>query len=186
MIDHDQHLPAIRGGDPDAFGLWVAAVEGTLRQTLRSFAAVVDTEAVLQEALLRVWLVAPRFEPDGKPNGLFRLAVRVARNVAVSERRRLRADPVGDEELELEAPAVANPVDPLLRKRIHDCHEKLPGKPRQALLARLESGGTLADETLAERLSMRVNTFLQNVTRARKLLAECLEAHGVDLDQELA
>jgi len=33
---------------------------------------------------------------------------------------------------------------------------------------------------------MRTNTFLQNVTRARKLIAECLERHGVDLAAELA
>ena len=33
---------------------------------------------------------------------------------------------------------------------------------------------------------MRKNTFLQNVTRARKLIAECLARHGVDLAVELA
>ena len=32
---------------------------------------------------------------------------------------------------------------------------------------------------------MRLNTFLQNFTRARKLLAECLEKNHVDLDAEL-
>jgi RNA polymerase sigma-70 factor (ECF subfamily) len=39
--------------------------------------------------------------------------------------------------------------------------------------------------TLAERLGMRLNTFLQNVTRARKLLVECLERRHVDLTLEL-
>ena len=55
-----------------------------------SFAAVVDVEAVLQESLLRVWQVAPRFDADGGPNGLLRLAIRIARNLAVSELRRTR------------------------------------------------------------------------------------------------
>ena len=32
---------------------------------------------------------------------------------------------------------------------------------------------------------MRLNTFLQNFTRARKLLAECLEKRKVNLDAEL-
>jgi len=32
---------------------------------------------------------------------------------------------------------------------------------------------------------MQLNTFLQNVTRARKLLAECLGKRGVVVDQEL-
>jgi hypothetical protein len=33
---------------------------------------------------------------------------------------------------------------------------------------------------------MRLNTFLQNVTRARRLLAQCLRRGGVDLERELA
>jgi RNA polymerase sigma-70 factor (ECF subfamily) len=32
---------------------------------------------------------------------------------------------------------------------------------------------------------MRLNTFLQNFGRARKLLAECLAKHHIDLDAEL-
>jgi hypothetical protein len=29
---------------------------------------------------------------------------------------------------------------------------------------------------------MRLNTFLQNIVRARRLVAECLARHGVTLD----
>ncbi len=187
MVDLDQHLPGSRAGDPQAFARWVAGAEPTLRETLRSFARIVDTEAVLQEALLRVWQVAPRFEADGKPNGLFRLGLRIARNLAVSEGRRARTVPF---EEEAPPPLPEGPgsaaSDPMLRARILECRDKLPARPRQAIVARLESGGTEADEAIATRLSMRVNTFLQNVTRARKLLAECLEGHGIDLDRELA
>jgi DNA-directed RNA polymerase specialized sigma24 family protein len=180
--DLDRHLTAIQGGDPDAFEQWVAAAEATVRLGLRSFAAVVDTEAVLQETLLRVWQVAPRFVPDGRPNGLIRLAVRMARNLAVSERRRVRTagppidDPPGD------LPVV--PGDPLLRRAIQTCREKLRGRPAQALEARLASGGALPDELLAAQLSMRLNTFLQNFTRARRQLADCLARQGVDLAME--
>jgi hypothetical protein len=33
---------------------------------------------------------------------------------------------------------------------------------------------------------MRLNTFLQNFTRARRLLRKCLERHGVNIELELA
>ena len=39
---------------------------------------------------------------------------------------------------------------------------------------------------LAERVGMRPNTFLQNITRARRLIAECLRRRGIDLALELA
>ncbi len=59
MSDLDIHLAAIKASDADAFGIWMSAAEPEIRSTLRSFATSVDTEAVLQEALLRVWQVAP-------------------------------------------------------------------------------------------------------------------------------
>jgi DNA-directed RNA polymerase specialized sigma24 family protein len=184
MADLDQHLPPIQGGDADAFGRWVAAAERTVRLSLRSFATQVDTEAILQETLLRVWQVAPRFVPDGRANGLLRLAIRIARNLAVSESRR-RPAAEGAPEIEDDAtPPVV--MDPLLRRAIEECREQLPDKPAQVLAARLAGGGMESDEELASRLAMRLNTFLQNFSRARRLLAECLKRHGVDLDMELA
>ena len=76
--------------------------------------------------------------------------------------------------------------DPHLRRRIAECREKLPSKPAMALAARLEAAGGEPDATLAARLGMKKNTFLQNFTRARKLLRACLEAQGVDVEGELA
>jgi DNA-directed RNA polymerase specialized sigma24 family protein len=185
MHDLDEHLAAIKAGDPDAFGRWVAGAELSVRLSLRSFAAHVDVEAVLQEALLRVWQVAPRFVPDGRPNGLLRLGVRMARNLAVSERRRLHATPTEPEALEAGAFEAAIAPDPLLRAAIEGCRQELPDKPAQALEARLAAGGAEPDEALAARLAMKVNTFLQNFTRARRFLAECLRRRGVDLEAEL-
>jgi RNA polymerase sigma-70 factor (ECF subfamily) len=190
MIDLDVHLATIQSGDASAFGRWLAGAEGPVRRALRPFAASVDTEAVLQEAALRVWQLAPRFVPDGRENALLRWAVRVARNLAVSERRRLRAVPEADDALEValhkEEPALDPRLpDPHLREAIADCHDKLPGQPARALAARLAGGGSEPDEVLAARLSMRLNTFLQNFTRARRLLAQCLEARGIHLETEL-
>lgn len=180
----DALLPLIAAGDSRAFGQWVAGCEHSLRLSLRKFAASVDTEAVLQEALLRVWQVAPKFSPDGKPDALLRFAQVTARNVALSEVRRLGTRPPA-EELPDVAVVVSSP-DPLLRAAVKDCRDKLPGKPRLALEQRLESAGSDDDHVLAERVGMKLNTFLQNFTRARKLLAECLQKRGIDLNAELS
>jgi DNA-directed RNA polymerase specialized sigma24 family protein len=182
-LDLDTHLAAIATGDADAFGRWVVGAEAPLRGALRSFAARVDTEAILQEALLRVWQVAPRVASDGKPNALLRFALRVAKNRALSELRRARVSGVDDEKfarlVEEESEAVAMPPpDPLLRRAFFVCREQLPEKPAAALNARLEASGE-SDESLAETLGMRANTFLQNFTRARKLLADCLQKKGI-------
>lgn len=191
MIDLDVHLSAITAGDAAAFGRWLAGAEPCLRRSLRPFAARVDTEAALQEALLRTWQVAPRVRADGAPNSLLRLSLRIARNLCLDEARRARTTPADDDALEQASAATLDLAprsapDPLLRRVIDECRKLLPAKPAEALAARLASAGGDPDETLAERLGMKLNTFLQNFTRARKLLAECLHKHRVDLDAEMA
>jgi len=186
--DLDGELPAIRGGDEGAFGRWMAAAEPELRRALRPLAASVDVEAVLQEALLRVWQVAPRLQVDERGNSLLRLAITTARNVAISELRRLRPELSGDEVIaraQLKIDAGNDPAlpDPHLRAAIAQCREKLPRQPAQALDARLLSGGADPDQTLAERVGMRLNTFLQNVTRARRFLLDCLKRRGVPVEE---
>jgi DNA-directed RNA polymerase specialized sigma24 family protein len=187
MADLDRHLPAIAAGDDQAYARWLAGAEAELRNALRAFAATADTEAVLQEALLRVWQVAPRFSPDGRPNALLRFAVRTARNLALDEVRRdgNRARPhPGDGDLEaLAGGDVAEGPDPLLRRIILRCRERLARQPRLALDARLAAGGGEPDALLAQRLGMKLNTFLQNVGRARKGLAECLRRGGVVVEE---
>ena len=180
MADLDTHLVAIGAGDRRAFAAWVAGAEMALRATLRRYAALVDAEAVLQETLLRAWQLAPRVQPDGAPNALLRLAMRIARNLAIDEvRRRGRPLPV---QLHDE-PAFTEPVaDPWLRQLVIECREKLSPKPALALDARLGSAGAEPDTVLAARLHMRLNTFLQNVARARRQLADCLRRKGVAVE----
>lgn len=189
MEDELTLLSRIQAGDADAFGRWASTAEHPLRLTLRLFATLVDTEAVLQEALLRVWQVAPRFTHDGKPNALLRFAVRTTRNCALSELRRARPSHEALDALERELDALEQvaPVtpDPHLRAAIALCRQHLPAQPAAALSQRLESGGTVDDTTLAGRVGMSLNTFLQNFTRARKLLRACLEKAGISLDEEL-
>jgi RNA polymerase sigma-70 factor (ECF subfamily) len=180
--DLDIHLAAIVGGDAAAFARWLAGAEPVVRATLASFAAAVDVEVILQESLVRTWQVAPRFERDGEPNGLLRLAIRIARNLAISEVRRTKALPV---ELRDDADALGDdvaPPDPLLRRAIADCHGKLPARPRSALDARLAAVAR-DDADHASALGMSLNTFLQNVTRARALLADCLKRAGIAVEE---
>lgn len=183
MTDLDVHLVAIAAGDTQAFGAWVAGSEHSIRASLRSFATAVDVEVVVQETLLRMWQVAGRVELDGRGNSLLRLALRTARNLAIDEVRRTGKTQSLPAETDRDLDWSAEPIepDPMLRQAIALCREKLPGKPALALDARLDCQGAEPDRTLAERMGWRLNTFLQNITRARKLLAECLQRQGIEL-----
>lgn len=115
--DLDEELEAIKAGDTRAFARWVAGAELSLRAELRRFASVVDVEAVLQEALLRTWQVAPRVARDGEANCLLRLSSRIAKNLAIDHARRSRStslDTAGPEPA-VEPPA---PPDPFLRRAV--------------------------------------------------------------------
>lgn len=187
-VDSDRELPAIAQGDGEAFARWLAQCELPLRRSLRRFAAAVDTEAVLQEALLRVWQVAPRCVPDGRPDGLLRLASRIVRNLAISEARRFHTVSIGFDDGSPHEPSIgpANLPDTAVRAAFSLCRDKLPARQRAAIDARLHADGAQDDHQLAEALRMRTNTFLQNITRARRLLADCLRRAGIDLDLEMA
>ena len=50
----------------------------------------------------------------------------------------------------------------------------------------LEHGHRLANHVLAQALGMTTNTFLQNVVRARRQLAACLEGKGLDMKEILS
>lgn len=185
MEDLDVHLDAISDGDDEAFARWLAGAERPIRARLRSFAGHIDTEAVLQETLLRVWHVEQRVEPDGRGNALLRIGLRIANNLAVSELRRARGAPREIEDIEPAAAAGAENAepaapDPLLRRAIEVCLRTLRRKPALALRLRLEAAGGEADADLAARAGMRLNTFLQNFGRARKLVAACLAARGIE------
>jgi DNA-directed RNA polymerase specialized sigma24 family protein len=183
----DALLPAIAAGDVQAFASWLSTAEPRLRLSLRRFARSVDTEAVLQETLLRLWQVAPRVQLDPQGDGLVRLGVHIAHNLAIDQVRRDERRERAAEAQRLEADAGPEleepPPDPLLRELIRGCSERLPEQPKAVLACRLENHGAEPDETLAERLGMRLNTFLKNFGRARQLLLDCLAKAGVELQR---
>ena len=185
MVDLDSYLVPIGAGDRLALMRWIAGADPVLRRQLRPMAARIDAESVLQEAYVRVWFTAGRCVPDDRPNALLRYAARVVRNLAIDELRRARLVPTEQAALEAQlSEAVQEPEAPdyMLRELIESCRRKLPPKPSLALQARLDAAGGEPDTTLAERLHMKLNTFLQNIKRARELLAECLRRRGASED----
>jgi DNA-directed RNA polymerase specialized sigma24 family protein len=178
----DALFDAARFGNAEAFGAWAEHVHLPLRRSLRAFARAVDVEVVVQEALLRMWILVRDGEADlqGQDASL-RFALRVARNVALEEVRRSRTGHLVPLEAVQGEPSVEPdaPSDPGLRKAIAECLERLPRKPALALLARLRGGHDAPDRSLAERIGMTRNTFLQNIVRARRHLAACLEGKGI-------
>lgn len=186
MTEIDRAYAGTRTGDETSFTAWVRMVEFPLRVSLRRFAPVVDVEAVTQEALVRMWRIAPRLKLRGADASLH-FVWRLARNLAISEARRLgtlrRVDVEGlDHEEEGIVPPAPLP-DPRLRSAILACVEQLPESPRRALLERIHRGGVEHDRDLAASVNMQLNTFLQNIVRARKFVAACLEKAGVPLKE---
>ena len=179
MDDLNSLWPAIARADAAAFARFLAHAELPLRRSLATFARAIDTESIVQEALLRVWQVAARYEPDGRPNGLLRLTLRIARNLALDETKRVRRAAasleLGQPLLEAEAETASAGVDPFFRDVVAGCLEGLPPQPSLALRTRLADEGAEPDASIAARCRMKTNTFLQNVSRARRLLAECLQ-----------
>jgi DNA-directed RNA polymerase specialized sigma24 family protein len=171
-------------GDTNAFAEWMSLVENPLRRSLARFARAVDVEVVIQETLLRMWIIANdrarRLEGE---NASLRFALRVARNVAREELRHTRLYQFFDDDESndsSEMSFVPELPDPALGKSINECIARLPVQPRTAIYARIHDGH-LPDRALAQDVGMKLNTFLQNIVRARKLVAECLEKRGVRL-----
>lgn len=168
-------------GNIESFTAWVRLVEMPLRRGLRSFSRSVDVEVVLQEGLLRMWILAPSLALSGT-NASLRYALVLVHRLAISEERRRgrrREVPLEDVQEAADLPAAPDsPSDPRLRAIILGCIEKLPAGPRRALLKRLEDDGT-ADRERAGALGMKLNTFFQNIVRARRSVRSCLEKNGV-------
>lgn len=164
------------------FTAWMREAEPWLRAGLRGFATVADIEAVVQESFLRVWSGRGALQAHPEGRSLYRLVATIARRLALDEARRSgRTLPF--ESAPEPAAADASAPDPMLRRQIQRCRQGLSGKPLLALEARLGGGGARRDRELAEGVGMRENTFLQNLSRARKQLLHCLRKAGVVLEE---
>jgi len=182
MSEIDQHWSMACHGDWAAFKEWMGRVERPLHHSLRRFARAIDTEGIVQETLVRMWHWSR--EPD-RPwtgeNASLRSAIRVAHNLARNMARKHRREHLlPPDDLPHEPGPILGPSepDPLLRRIIRRCLDALVGPLRRAMRVRLESGQLPAREQAAE-AGMTVNTFHQNIARARRHVDACLEKHGV-------
>lgn len=168
-----------------AFAQWVGRIERPVRSSLFRFARAVDLEVVMQETLLRMWLIATGSgrELEGE-NASLRMALAVARNVAREELRRgTRGALVPLEDCADEPELAVSPdpgPDPGLARAIRDCIAGIRGRSRAALELRLSDGHARPDRELARELGLTPNTFLQHIVRARRSLADCLAGKGID------
>ena len=131
-----------------------------------------------------MWLFSQdRSRPLSGENASLRFAIALARNVGRSEARRLGCETLlPPENLPEPAADPDPPSDPGLRRAILACVERLAARPLEALRARTQLGGLLPDRDIAARVGMSINTFLQNIVRARKQVAACLEQKGISLE----
>ncbi len=186
MTEVDALFARVRSQDPLAFAAWAGRIERPVRASLSRFARAVDLEVVMQETLLRLWLIATRSGKElAGENASLRMALAVARNVAREEIRRTRLGSlVPLESLENEPELVAPPdptPDPGLARAIRDCIASIRGRSRASLELRIQQGHARPDRELAEELGLKLNTFLQHIVRARRSLADCLTGKGIDL-----
>lgn len=182
MTDIDRLWSAVCTGDKWAFGDWVGRVERPILRSLSPYARAVDTESVFQEAMKRMW---QRSQEDGQrlegENASLRFAIGLARNLARNMARKQRREhlmPPGNLPDGIDDPFADPSPDPFLGRIIEKCIEALTARAKSALLARLQDGH-VDDRMSAGQLRMTVNTFLQNVTRARRHLDACLKKNGV-------
>jgi DNA-directed RNA polymerase specialized sigma24 family protein len=187
MTEIDALWLRVCGGDRAAFGDWMGRVERPIRRFLYPFARAVDAESVVQETMLRMWVYARDHGPElSGDDASLRFAAGMARNVARNMARKYgRELHLPPEELPEVPVAPEPPPDPSLRRAIRECFDRLAKQPLLALRARLAEGHHRDDGALAKQLGMTLNTFLQNIVRARQQLAKCLGARGVDV-QEIA
>ncbi len=188
MAASDERFAAARGGDPEAFAEWMGSVELPIRLGLRPYARAIDVETVLQETFLRMWVLArdPERKLEGD-NASLKFALGVARNLARAEARRYRREHLLPPEHLPEVPVDPEPTsDSNLRRAIQDCLNRLVGKPLEAMRIRLLFGDKFSDVALAEMIAMTRNTFLQNIVRARRQVAACMERQGIRLDEILS
>lgn len=188
LADTETLFAAARDGDPEAFAEWMGRVERPIQASLRRFAQAIDLEVVMQETFARMWVFARDVSRKLEgPNASLRFALRVARNVALEEVRRARLGRMVSLESLTDTPEPETmddpPAAPGLMGVIRACVEALPRRPREAILLRMKLGAAFPDGELAPHLKMTVNTFLQNIVRARRQVARCLREHGVALEE---
>jgi RNA polymerase sigma-70 factor (ECF subfamily) len=170
-------LDRVAAGDRAAFAALYAATSaklfGIVLRILRDRSLAED---VLQDAFLRVWRNAGRYEPQsGRP--VTWLAA-IARNAAIDVVRQQRVHATrhlddGDEALAHMADPAAGALDPADREGLRTCLAELEDEQRACVLLAYLDGWSRED--LAERFARPVGTIKTWLHRSLARLRECLD-----------
>lgn len=174
----DQLMARVAARDSDALRL-LADRHADLpwRIAYRMLADRAEAEDVAQEALLRLWQYADRWQAGG--SGVAAWLTRVATNACLDRLRRRRF--VGDDavpERADESPlADAVIEEDEVRTAVADCIEALPDRQRAAIV--LTYYEERQNQMAAGILDMQLKGFESLLFRARASLRGCVEGKGV-------
>lgn len=177
----DAELMAWAGaGDRAAFDILVARhAERALRLALRVLGDAAEAEDVAQDAFLRAWQAAPRFDPARArfTTWLHRIVLNLAIDRA---RRRGRLSPAGlDAAQEMPDPAEgpeAKLAEAEGREALAAALDSLPPRQRAAVALAYEEG--LSGAAAAEALSVSERALEGLLRRARQMLRARLDPGG--------
>ena len=172
-----------------SFGDWMGRVERPIRLSLQRWARFVDVEGILQESYVRMWVRAgdSAEPPLTGTNASLRFAIVMAKNLARNEApKHYREEVLPPEQMPEGSVDPAPDPEPALGRAIVECLEALGGRLREVLVTRLADEGRGPDRELAASLGMRLNTFLQNIVRARRQIDACLDDKGFPAKERTA
>lgn len=143
----------------------------------RMLADTAEAEDVAQEALLRLWQFADRWQAGGA--GVAAWLTRVATNACLDRlrRRRFVGDDTGPERTD-ESPLADEAIEAdEVRQAVTACIEALPDRQRAAIV--LTYYEERQNRTAADILAMQLKAFESLLFRARASLRNCVEGKGV-------
>ena len=175
--DLEALIGRVARGDRAAFERLYAATSAKLFGiVLRICRDRAIAEDVLQEAYVRIWRNAPRYEAaSGRPVTWMAAIARNAAIDAVRQRRTWEArlvDGDGAEALAAVVDETALAVDPGERQALGECLQRLEDIQRQCVLLAYHEGWSRED--LAERFERPVGTIKTWLHRALARLRDCL------------
>lgn len=173
----DALMARVAARDAPAFEL-LAARHGALPQRIgyRMTGDAAEAQDIAQEALLRLWDHAPRWQPGG--SGVAAWLTRVATNLALDRlrRRRFASDEPVPERAD-EAPGAETEIEAAQQAlRVRTALAALPDRQRAALV--LTYYEDLANKHAAGTLDMNIKAFESLLLRARLALRAALGENG--------
>jgi RNA polymerase sigma factor (sigma-70 family) len=147
------------------------------RIAYRMLADASEAEDVAQEALLRLWQYADRWQAGGP--GVAAWLTRVATNACLDRlrRRRFTSDEAVPDRPD-ESPLADEAMEEVeVRQAVADCIGALPDRQRAAII--LTYYEERQNRMVAEMLAMQLKAFESLLLRARGALRACVEGKGV-------